>query len=213
MRPFAGPCSIRRAGAAARSLAISCLCRRIDRSTGGSSVKRSRSANATARSMRTGSSRKRSSGSPMQRIIPSFRSSQAADVVDNGEGGDVVEQRVDGEVAAEGVLLRRAEGVVAANEQIELGAPRSPAATGASATAAPSASAAVVASAAGTCRRNVATSITFWPKRTCARRKRRPMIQQLRKSRLTWYGWAEVPMSKSFGRRPSSRSRTLPPTR
>src|SRR3954465_3026723 len=39
------------------------------------------------------------------------------------------------------------------------------------------------------------------------------MIQQLRKSFLTWYGCAEVPMSKSFGRRPSSRSRTLPPTR
>jgi len=36
------------------------------------------------------------------------------------------------------------------------------------------------------------------------------MIQQFRNSFLTWYGWALVPMSKSFGRRPSSRSRTLP---
>ena len=27
------------------------------------------------------------------------------------------------------------------------------------------------------------------------------MIQQLRNSFLTWCGWAEVPMSKSFGRR------------
>ena len=36
------------------------------------------------------------------------------------------------------------------------------------------------------------------------------MIQQLRNSFLTWYGCADVPMSKSFGRRPSSRSRTAP---
>src|SRR5947207_3713036 len=39
------------------------------------------------------------------------------------------------------------------------------------------------------------------------------MIQQLRNSRFTCCGCADVPMSKSFGRRPSSRSRTLPPTR
>jgi hypothetical protein len=39
------------------------------------------------------------------------------------------------------------------------------------------------------------------------------MIQQFLKRRFTWYGCAEVPMSKSFGVRPSSKSRTLPPTR
>ena len=34
--------------------------------------------------------------------------------------GDVVEQRVDGEIAAERVFLRRAEGVVAVDEQVAL---------------------------------------------------------------------------------------------
>jgi hypothetical protein len=56
-------------------------------------------------------------------------------------------------------------------------------------------------SAAGTRRRKVATSTTFWPNFTCASRNRRPMIQQLRNSRLTSYGWAEVPISKSGGAR------------
>src|SRR5258708_23492082 len=55
--------------------------------------------------------------------------------------------------------------------------------------------------------------MTLVPNLTCARRKRRPMIQQFRNSFLTCCGCAEVPMSKSLGRRPSSRSRTLPPTR
>ena len=41
-----------------------------------------------------------------------------ADVVDDREVGDVVEQRVDREVAPEGVLLRRAEGVVAGDQQV-----------------------------------------------------------------------------------------------
>ena len=43
---------------------------------------------------------------------------QPLDVVDHLLGLDVVEQAVDGEVAAAGVLLGRAEDVVAADEQI-----------------------------------------------------------------------------------------------
>ncbi len=42
----------------------------------------------------------------------------AVDVVDHREVGDVVEQGVDGEVAAEGVLARRAVGVVAGDQQV-----------------------------------------------------------------------------------------------
>ena len=41
-------------------------------------------------------------------------------------------------------------------------------------------------------RRKVETSITFRPKRTWQRRKRRPMMKQLRKSFLTCWGWAVV---------------------
>ena len=47
----------------------------------------------------------------------------------------------------------------------------------------------------------------------CARRKRRPMIRQLRKRARTSSGRALVAMSKSFGLPPRSRSRTQPPTR
>ena len=61
--------------------------------------------------------------------------------------------------------------------------------------------------------RNVAVSMTFSPKRTCARRKRRPTRKQLRNAFFTSFGVALVPTSKSFGFRPSSRSRTPPPTR
>jgi hypothetical protein len=43
---------------------------------------------------------------------------EAADPIDDREGGDVVEEGVDREVAPEGVLLRGAEGVVAANEGV-----------------------------------------------------------------------------------------------
>jgi hypothetical protein len=42
----------------------------------------------------------------------------AADVVDDREVADVVEQRVDREVAAEGVLLRRAIGIVAGDQEL-----------------------------------------------------------------------------------------------
>ena len=43
---------------------------------------------------------------------------QAADVVDDREVGDVVEQRVDGEVAAEGVFFGRAKRVVVLDQQV-----------------------------------------------------------------------------------------------
>ena len=87
-------------------------------SIGGSIVKSSRAAMATARSMRTGSSWKRSAGSPMQRISACPQVLEAAGVVDDRERADVVEQRVDREVAAERILLRRAERVVAVEQPI-----------------------------------------------------------------------------------------------
>jgi hypothetical protein len=43
---------------------------------------------------------------------------QPADIVDDREGRDVVEERVDGEVAAKRVFLRRPEGVVVADLQL-----------------------------------------------------------------------------------------------
>jgi hypothetical protein len=62
--------------------------------------------------------------------------------------------------------------------------------------------------------RKVDTSRIFPPlKYTCARRNRRPMRRQLRNSARIWSGVALVAMSKSFGSRPMSRSRTHPPTR
>ena len=44
-------------------------------------------------------------------------------------------------------------------------------------------------------RRNVETSMILSPKWTWARRKRRPTRRQLRKSFLSWLGWASVPRS------------------
>ena len=81
-------------------------------------VNSSRADSTTARSMRTGSSRKRTSGSPIQRIRRASRSCQPADVVDDREGADVVEERVDREVAAERVLFGRAVGVVALDQAV-----------------------------------------------------------------------------------------------
>jgi len=46
---------------------------------------------------------------------------EAADVIDDREGGDVVEERVDREVAAEGVFLGRAERVVAMDQVLAFG--------------------------------------------------------------------------------------------
>jgi hypothetical protein len=67
--------------------------------------------------MRTGSSRKRMFGSPMQRMRRLWMS-EAAHVVDDGEALDLVEQAVDGEIAAQGVFLGRAVAVVAQHVQI-----------------------------------------------------------------------------------------------
>ena len=98
---------------------VAIRCDACDASTTGRvEPKPRRAANATARSMRTGSSWKRSFGSPIERISPSSQILQAADVVDDREGGDVVEQRVDREVAAERVLFGRAEGVVVLDQQV-----------------------------------------------------------------------------------------------
>ena len=57
-------------------------------------------------------------------MTPRAQVLEAADVVDDGEGRDVVEQRVEREVAAERVLLGRAERVVAVDEVIVLAVPR-----------------------------------------------------------------------------------------
>ena len=101
---------------------------------------------------------------------------EAADVVDDRERRDVVDERVDREVAPERVLFRRAEGVVVVDQVLAFGrASGSGAGTPSCTTSSPGC----------TCRRNVATSMTFGPNLTCASRKRRPMIQQLRKSFLT----------------------------
>ena len=54
----------------------------------------------------------------MQRIRRRLEIGEPADVVDDREGADVVEQRVDGEVAPEGILFGRAVGVVALNQAI-----------------------------------------------------------------------------------------------
>ena len=72
-----------------------------------------RAASTTARSMRTGSSRKRTVGIADAANQAALEVLQPADVVDDRERPDVVEERVDGEVAAERVLFRRAVGVVA----------------------------------------------------------------------------------------------------
>ena len=71
-----------------------------------------------ARIMRTGSSWKRSLGSPMRANQSVLEILQAADVVDDAERRDVVEERVDREVAAERVFFGRAEGVVVLDQQV-----------------------------------------------------------------------------------------------
>ena len=53
----------------------------------------------------------------------------------------------------------------------------------------------------------------FRPKKTCTRRKRRPMTREFRNNSLMSLGVALVATSKSLGVRPSKRSRTQPPTR
>ena len=86
--------------------------------TGGSRRKSRRAANATARSIRTGSSWKRCTRIADRANQPVAKILQAADVVDDRERRDVIEERVDREVAPERVLFGRAERVVVANQQI-----------------------------------------------------------------------------------------------
>ena len=119
-RPAAGSCRTPRGcarGCSSRSRRAEV---RMASTVSRSIVKSSRAARATARSMRTGSSRRRTAGSPIVRITRFSRSSKPAHVVDHRERRDVVEERVDREVAAEGVLFRRAEGVVAADQGVAL---------------------------------------------------------------------------------------------
>ena len=96
--------------------------------------------------------------------------------------GDVVEQAVDGEVAAARVLLGGAEDVVAADEQVSppvaVPLPSSPSSSGAA-----------LDRSRGLARK-VAVSMIFWPKKTWARRKRRPMMRQLRNRRAPRRGGA-----------------------
>ena len=81
-------------------------------------VRSQRAANFTARRMRIGSSRKRMSGIADRAHDARLEIGRAADVVDHLLGLEVVEQPVDGEVAAAGVLLGRAEDVVPPDQQI-----------------------------------------------------------------------------------------------
>ena len=73
-RPSAGSCSTPRSAAPATPCAINWRCVAMAFTTGSSIRNPRRDAMTMARSMRTGSSWKRSLGSPMQRIRPSFRS-------------------------------------------------------------------------------------------------------------------------------------------
>ena len=107
--------SSRRGGA---HLLISLRQRSSARQVAGSKPKSSRAANLIARSMRTGSSWNRMSGSPIVRIELGVEVGEAADVVDDLLALDVVEQAVDREVAAPRVLGLGAEHVVAADQEV-----------------------------------------------------------------------------------------------
>ena len=90
-----------------------------------------------------------------------------AHVVDDTAFVHVVEEPVDGEVAPPGVLLRAAEHVVVPDEQV-LGK---------------------VGELVQRALRKVETSMIFPPrKKTCARRKRRPISRELRNVSFTWFG-------------------------
>ena len=152
-------------------------------------MKSRRAASTTARSIRTGSSWNRTFGSPIERMTRALQILEAADVVDDRERRDVVEERVDGEVAAERVLFRRAEGVVALDAHAarspcrpRLGALRPPArsALGDGGFLLRRAELLLRAAADGTSRPRSSSCPNF----TCASRKRRPMIQQLRNEPL-----------------------------
>ncbi len=162
------------------------------------------------------------------------------DVVPDREVGDVVVERVGGEVAPPHVLVDGAVDVVAqdAARSIE-GALRSnprcrprrcrvhaaaPAGSAASTSVSSSSSGASPSSgsASGTgsspcegalAARKVATSMVSRPKNTCARRKRRPTRRQLRNSRAPPRAAHRWRRRSPSARCPSSRSRTQPPTR
>ena len=178
----------------------------------GSMLKPSFASKRAARSMRTGSSRKRVSGSPISRRRRAAMSSDTADVVPDREVGDVVVERVGGEIAPPDVLVDRAVDVVAqdasgriehaldesslsplrragepaaAARRLQRPARRAPAPRrppGRHPAAAPRPGDGALAA------RKVATSMISRPKKTCARRKRRPTRRQLRNSRLTCFG-------------------------
>ena len=94
------------------AFAIRPRCSAIASRTSRSRSKPSRAPSTAARNMRTGSSTKRTRGSPIDRISLPLEIGEAADVVDDRVRGDVVEEPVDREVAAERVLFGRAERVV-----------------------------------------------------------------------------------------------------
>ena len=107
---------------------------------------------------------------------------ETACVVDDGEGSDVVEQRVDREVAPEGILLGSAKRVLTVDEPIGTLTLRP---AGVFVLTGLEASSAAASSSAVTLRRKVATSIVLAPNRTCASRNRRPITQQFLNRRLT----------------------------
>jgi hypothetical protein len=132
----------------------------------------------------------------------------AAGVVDDRQRADVVEQGVDREITPESVFFGRAKGVVVVDDacgrleggwtsddvsvvsvipspRFTDGCPSVASASGASVGVSTTAGS---VSVPGTIRRRkVATSTTLvGPNLTCANRKRRPMIQQFRKSFLIW---------------------------
>ena len=86
--------------------------------TSGAMPRSSRAANLIARRMRIGSSRKRTIGSPMVWMVRSRDVLHPAAPVEDLAAVEVVEERVDREVAPERVLVRLAEDVVAADEEV-----------------------------------------------------------------------------------------------
>ena len=166
-------------------------------SASGSIVKSSFAANRTIRSMRTGSSRKRTRGSPEAAQDPALDVPETIDIIDYGFRGWIVVERIDAEITSQGVLAMRTVDIVAGKlTLLSLVQTR------------PSWSTPGLRGPA----RNVATSVTSRPMRTWARRKRLPISLQDLNSSRTCSGEALVATSKSFGFKPSNRSRMQPPT-
>ena len=117
----AGSCSTPRAAAAASSSRSRGDGGGSPASSDGSIVKSSRAASAIARIIRTGSSLQPHVGIADRADDAGAQILEAADVVDDREGGDVVGERVDREVAAERVFFRRAERVVVMDQLLAFG--------------------------------------------------------------------------------------------